>query len=473
MNEVPNLNTPRRPIIGRFVSWLLSPRIMRRILISFAVIITVIAIIYMRVNHRGDRLLENSRRELTAKGENLDWAAYVPAPVPDDENIFKAPNMAEWFNDNRTVFTLPLDHPITNDFARSLENPDSTKEITNSPDAARYLAWSDQFQADFESIAMALKRPYARTVSDYSQPLSMQFPSLPTCAAVTRTLEQRAKCHLLLGQPEKAWQELTLLLDLRRLVERQGKFITTEGDWMVRQDIDHSLAIIARGMETHAWTDAQLIAVESQLRDTDSIARFVDALRCGRAGLLAAFESGAYRKAASMSVSNRDRLERLTTAIVIALMPRGVFSGGFADVLRHDQGMIDVLCPSNGVIHPGEAEQAFSQWKRAQQGLPNLLRDQTWVNEGQVACALERYRLAHGEYPDNLESLLPAFIAQLPHDIINGEPLKYRRTQNGSFLLYSVGWNETDDGGKSVLNSHGAADARRGDWVWNDISKQE
>ena len=64
-----------------------------------------------------------------------------------------------------------------------------------------------------------------------------------------------------------------------------------------------------------------------------------------------------------------------------------------------------------------------------------------------MAIALERYRLAHGEYPESLDVLAPQFMAKLPHDIINGQPLHYRRTSDGQFVLYSVGWNETDDGG--------------------------
>ena len=46
-----------------------------------------------------------------------------------------------------------------------------------------------------------------------------------------------------------------------------------------------------------------------------------------------------------------------------------------------------------------------------------------------VAIALERYRLAHGAYPESLDVLAPQFIAQLPHDIINGQPLHYRRAR--------------------------------------------
>lgn len=72
---------------------------------------------------------------------------------------------------------------------------------------------------------------------------------------------------------------------------------------------------------------------------------------------------------------------------------------------------------------------------------------QTQVDLARVAIALERYQLAHGNYPETLEALVPQFITKLPHDVINGQPLKYRRTNDGSFILYSIGWNEKDDGG--------------------------
>jgi hypothetical protein len=85
-----------------------------------------------------------------------------------------------------------------------------------------------------------------------------------------------------------------------------------------------------------------------------------------------------------------------------------------------------------------------------------------------VACALERYRLAHGEYPEKLDALAPQFVEKLPHDVINGQPLHYRRTNDGKFLLYSIGWNETDDGGQVVLKKSGTVDITDGDWVWKN-----
>ena len=96
---------------------------------------------------------------------------------------------------------------------------------------------------------------------------------------------------------------------------------------------------------------------------------------------------------------------------------------------------------------------------------------QSSADLARVAIALERYRLAQGSCPEALDALAPQFIDKLPHDVINGQPLKYRRTDDGQFILYSVGWNETDDGGKVELTKNGNADVKRGDWVWRYPAK--
>ena len=41
-----------------------------------------------------------------------------------------------------------------------------------------------------------------------------------------------------------------------------------------------------------------------------------------------------------------------------------------------------------------------------------------------------------------------------------------RKTANGKFVLYSVGWNEKDDGGVIATNKDGNPDRNHGDWVF-------
>jgi hypothetical protein len=83
-----------------------------------------------------------------------------------------------------------------------------------------------------------------------------------------------------------------------------------------------------------------------------------------------------------------------------------------------------------------------------------------------VACALERFRIANGNYPQALDAVTPRFIDVLPHDLINGQPLHYRLTDPGHFVLYSIGWANKDDGGKVHQSIIPLNDVRNGNWVW-------
>jgi hypothetical protein len=95
-------------------------------------------------------------------------------------------------------------------------------------------------------------------------------------------------------------------------------------------------------------------------------------------------------------------------------------------------------------------------------------RGQTMVDELVVACAIERNRLAGNPLPEKLDALIPQYLKKIPQDVISGEPLKYRRLDEKHFLLYGVGWNETDDGGKIVMTTDKfpRTDYTHGDWVW-------
>jgi hypothetical protein len=74
---------------------------------------------------------------------------------------------------------------------------------------------------------------------------------------------------------------------------------------------------------------------------------------------------------------------------------------------------------------------------------------------GMTALALERFRSAHdGRYPGALGDLVPALLAAVPSDPFDGQPLRYRR-QAGGYLLYSIGPDLKDDGGKRMAGGKG------------------
>jgi hypothetical protein len=64
-----------------------------------------------------------------------------------------------------------------------------------------------------------------------------------------------------------------------------------------------------------------------------------------------------------------------------------------------------------------------------------------------VAYALAWYQRVNSQYPDALAKLAPTYLTAVPGDVFSGKELIYRPGANG-FLLYSVGINGIDDGGR-------------------------
>jgi hypothetical protein len=64
-----------------------------------------------------------------------------------------------------------------------------------------------------------------------------------------------------------------------------------------------------------------------------------------------------------------------------------------------------------------------------------------------TAVALKRYQLRFGTYPADVSDLIPDFLPAVTRDPMDGKPLRYRLNPDGTFLLYSVGQDGTDDGG--------------------------
>jgi hypothetical protein len=64
-----------------------------------------------------------------------------------------------------------------------------------------------------------------------------------------------------------------------------------------------------------------------------------------------------------------------------------------------------------------------------------------------LALALAWYQREHGHYPKKLAALAPEYLPEIPGDMFSGKPLIYRPARKG-YLLYSVGVNGNDEGGR-------------------------
>jgi hypothetical protein len=597
---------PFEPLFRWFFSW----RVLRRFVAGFAVLVTLIALFYAEEDWRGKRAWEKYKHEMEAKGAVLDWAAYIPPPVPDDQNIFKAPRMTEWFvgrgfcdlakrlgvtstngpGPARRAARIKVGEIILVPPGASMDGTDAVWQpgdavsrlavrkcleaaagpmamegsyfifITKSPDQIKpariflksnmgrrpmvvaselnrelaamardepaqphavppnlnqfevqiagtnllilchstspydycgaddYLSWSDQFKPDFDLIREALKRPYARLDGDYEQAFSMPFPNFFTVRIVAQTLAGRAVCYLLLGQPDKALNEMTLLHNLSRLLEAKptGKPMT-----LVAAMINVTMTgiytwTVAEGFRLHAWGEPQIVELQRQLGEINLLPQVAESFRTEQVSFVHTLMTASPSALANVNLKLiggttnwwawlKDPMPRF-----IGLAPRGWIYQNMITHARWDQMMNYGADLADGQIHPDRSNRMADEISAtiarhpfyaylAARAIPNytaavrmLAYQQTRANEALIACALERCHLANGQYPETPTALVPQFLDKIPRDLIGGQPLKYRLADKGGFILYSVGWNETDDGGAAMVNW----DFSNGDWVW-------
>jgi len=91
-------------------------------------------------------------------------------------------------------------------------------------------------------------------------------------------------------------------------------------------------------------------------------------------------------------------------------------------------------------------------------------KDELYWTVLDVEFALARYKAKHGKYPGKLNEIKPLMLSD-GLDPFSGEPLHYRREADGSFTIWSVGENLTDDGGEVVGEKHNPW--RGDDYVWS------
>jgi len=364
--------------------------------------------------------------------------------------------------------------------------------------AADYLAWSDQFAGDFDAIREALKRPYARMDGDYENPITITIPNFVCVRMMAQTLAQRAQCHLLLGHPEPALRDLMLIRDMCRLLEGRptGKPMTLVAAMINVAVTGLYVSVVADGLRLQVWREPELAAIQEQLGQIDLPPYVTNALEFEQASscrtLEAATTADLIKLAGLMKVVNgnllttpTNQLQQITnsTFLLFTFSPHGWIYQNMVNIVGSLQKEIDSFDLKNHIIRPDKMDSASREVQTvlshpgpytfvAAMMLPNFVRavqtaarNQTLINEALIVCALERYRLAHAEYPETLDVLAPQFIQRIPRDLIGGQPLKYRR-EKGEFVLYSVGWNQKDDGGVDGLRKDGSTDIAKGDWVW-------
>jgi hypothetical protein len=354
--------------------------------------------------------------------------------------------------------------------------------------AEDYLAWSEPFEPAFDLIRDALKRPYAMMNGDYSQPGSIPIPNFITLRMLVQTLAQRAQCYLLLDRPQEALRQVSLIHDLCRLLEFQptGKPMTLVAAMIHVAVTGLYVSVIGDGLRANAWHERELASLQAQLQEISLLPYVASAFETERASLSRVLETvtpSEYDQLFNGSGSTTlwDRLQDPRYAFM-TLAPTGWLYQNMKTLAQRKQAAINAFDRSRNLVLPGKVDRLIPEnsprvrlsantfladlapnFNRA---IQTTARNQTLVNEALVVCALERYRLANGQYPETLGALTPRFLEKIPTDIIGGKPLNFQLRPDGQYVLYSIGWNEKDDGGIPGSRDPLKFELEKGDWVW-------
>ena len=476
----------------------------------------VIALGYGISDLRGFMGWNNYRRKCEALGVSLNLQSYIPEEIPESENSAAIPLVYSWLDRDETNCVFDHDH------FNSVSSNDALMSARggSQPHFCDLVAWRDAFDAGaqaeahstnralsgqcdassrawaapavlealkdddivFEELRRASRRGQARYPIAYNMddPWSIRLPHLMRIKQCCRRLDLKACAELALNQSSNALADVKLALFLADSVKEEPIIIS----WLVRLVcVQMAIDPVWEGLAEHRWSATQLEELQTVFEHCDFYHGLDKSLRferaagvftvdliqrrglpalAGNADFLAPrwsiarlIPSGWYDQEKLQYCRLLDLQSQSARDATRALSPRQID----ANTAAARKMLSGTFWPM--VHHRLIAQRLLPRWNRfAFQGATTIVS----TDQASLACALERYRLAHGQYPDKLQSLSPDFISALPNDVITGQPYKYRHNGDGKFVLYSVGWNEKDDGG---ITGPKLFDEKEGDWVWS------
>lgn len=475
-------------------------------------LITLLALFYAVENWRGARAWKVVRDQLRAQGEPLSFAELVPPMPPEDENFAMTPFFRGYFDKSLSADGKTPVWSVRQEETKLQDWPGKLNDTYNWRLGERYeFAWNrraedlsqfagvdvatlppveairrllEQSRPILEEIEAAVRRPKSQFPIHYEDNVSALLPHLANLKGLGRLFSLRALARLDAGDAAAALQDVLTTIRLAESLRDEPVLISG----LVRIAIlELAMQPIWQGLADRKWNAGQLRELQSRLETMDLLVAYQLSARgerifaqdfcdlverernLGEMGMLDGSDdshSFHYRlwnyAPKGWYVYNKAVIARL---LADALPAINLVERRFdAPKVKAYDTELDRKLKGNAKLFP--ARLIAPGLGRSPQ---KFVLAQTSVDQAVIACALERQRLAHGSYPATLAKLVPDHVAAVPHDIMDGQPLRYR-LEDGKFTLYSIGVNGTDDGGHAAFKEvrDGKTWQRdEGDWVWS------
>ena len=477
-------------------------------------LILVVGLLIGWLKWSGERDWKRAEAELRAKGEKLTFAELVPPAPSDSENFFADPIWAGYSDLARTNsrgcdgsphqildIKIPANQqpmrlwqkiPLTAQESDQLARLKITKvndrisaygELKclipyeknanrKKEEAAAMLQVLTPANETLARIAELASRP--QTQFQYHYNLIETEGSIPDLMAVvneslvlSQLFMNKAISELLLGNNAAAAADTVTLIRLSCIQQSEPLLISL----LVRNSTTVvALKVLDQGLANHVWNSNQLALYQSLLENIDLPKNLLFALRGERIffreslkalkhphqGFFASFEFYVTRLMLEKNAAFHALLMQKTLEKMQNSLKESGWNRSSAHPFKDEQATLE-----HRPLHRMMYMMVTLAIPALDGAIEKTAECQTHVNQTLIACALERYRIAHGSYPASLDALVPEFLAKLPNSPITGKPLNYSLKPDGSFLLWSDGWNL-----KSLSGKPGEFKGD-GDIVWN------
>jgi len=512
--------------------------VLKGLLSLIAFVLLAFVLFHIVEDIRGKCVLNQHKRDCAARGENIgDWQSLIPPPISDDDNIAMAPIFQAMREEPpRRVFGLYLPYtPLNTNYMPNVsgsvwqtgeyENLDKWRVAFSNDNLLAALSIYDD---DLREIEEALKRPlYHSKEWDSMRMNSISGPPASIAGYPVRLLAEiyslRARAKLEAEQYNASLEDIKLGFHLASIeadptcvsaLQRIGTLSAMFPPLWIginkRVWDAHQLRTLQEMLEPINLADHAARAIQFECRYALSFRQMPHARRAD--GIW--FEDTDIRGEtcfflgditpfflSRVSILQEPTLPPLAK-FIFRIIPKGWFyqnavrysktCGQLRPAIHADNRWFDIpqTKRAEAPIKPiAEAENfhvsfiyhivtcAFSG--SAFKMIEKCAQMQAAVHQAVIACAIERYRLEHGSIPQLLDELVPAFLERIPNDPIDGQHIRYKLSGDDGYVLYSIGWNGVDDGGKLASKKeykgarHMIIDINNGDWIWHSYPVDE
>lgn len=493
----------------------------RRRLLFVAILLGLPLLYLLEERLRGEWLLAACKEDLADRGEKLTVAELTP-PLPEGTNVrvltvAQVRTMVDVPKTSLTGFPSPLREPPAGTLPVY-----SRGDRWKASDGAVYT-WDDYLDraAFIRAKLPELRRQLTKGVVHIRWDYTAADRGGLWARSASFALQQAALHALHAGDLREALDNLHASARLDGLTSDSQGFI----EQLIRiAEFLIAKATVWQALQAEGWADEQLAHLQRDWEDKEFIPAMIAALRMERAVTLTLFpggdrfdprvwnsNSGAGSSGYLQSLRGIPWLKGVVDQLQPALAFAGILQWALVwsaeDQRRYVLGVQELLgLAGNAWEHTALAPVCDFNLNRTNLagkplvlstvvssrrirvrrfgsdlslgGLANIFlgpaRADTSTRMMITAIALKRYELRHGTSPETLAALVPELLETVPVDLMDGQPLRYQRREEGGFLLYSVGCDGIDQGGDPTWAERGDRGGREPrDLVWPSPAPQE